>query len=385
MIQLDDSELINLIKESSNLFGEEIQYYFRQSFSRITRNSTQDDVERALRRFPRVFSESKEVGIDFKALVKQLKESEELLTAISDFHRDHYFHQVRVALLGLYILRKGNLVELIKSNRKLFEEIGNDEKNCEFAWLYSSLFHDIGYPIEKIGEIENYVRKMIRSFPDIHFDIVSNIQYHFDYLQILKDIANFGGSLNDRTNNSASILREALIAYHQKDHGIMSSLIVYNNFKNEMRKPFLLPGLQGMAMHNLKEEQLGFKIKFDDFPFAYLLVLCDEIQEWGRATRAGLFLKRIVPIKTIGFELINNSSDHPGMSIKVLLRKEGRYTDWDKIFEKKYHSLQKLEVCKNINIKFAIENGLHEKPIIFTDNGEWKFDYAYKRRSQQKK
>lgn len=385
MNQLDDLQLINLINENIDLFGDEIKNYIQKSFSTITADSTSDDARRALRKFPLVFTEGKKVDKDFLDLVKQLRKSEELLTTISDFYRDHYFHQVRVTLLGLYILRKGNLIKLIESlNPKLFEEIGGEE-NCEFAWLYASLFHDIGYPIAKIHEIKNFVRDIIRSFPDFHFDIVSELQFDFDPINTLKDIANFG----DSQNNRASFLRESLITHYQKDHGIISSLIVFNNFKKKYRERFLLAGLQGMAMHNLSKEKLGFEIKFEDFPFAYLLVLCDEIQEWGRLTRAGLTSHRIVPFESIGFELNNNEKQ--GIHIKVLLRcdcyrmdefdqlareeEDKDYLDWDEyeIFHKKYQSLQKLGVCKDINIEFVLKDRTFEKSKIFTENGKWNY------------
>jgi hypothetical protein len=265
----------------------------------------------------------------------------------------------------------------------LFEEIGGEE-NCEFAWLYASLFHDIGYPIAKINEIKNFVKDIIRSFPDVRFDIVSELQFDFDFINTLKDIANFGDSLNNR----ASSLRESLITHYQKDHGIISSLIVFNNFKNKYRERFLLAGLQGMAMHNLSKEKLGFEIKFEDFPFAYLLVLCDEIQEWGRSTRAGLTSHRIVPFDSIGFELNNNEKQ--GVHIEVYLRcdcfaieefnqlareEDREFIEWDETrsFEEKYNSLQKLKVCNNINIQFILKDSTDDKSKIYTENGRWNF------------
>jgi hypothetical protein len=62
-------------------------------------------------------------------------------------YRDHAGHQLRVFLLGLYLLE-----EIDSLRRDLIEEIGDTEKESSLEamrrWIVTSLFHDVGYVLE---------------------------------------------------------------------------------------------------------------------------------------------------------------------------------------------------------------------------------------------
>ena len=126
-----------------------------------------------------------EVPKELVTVIRKFLDLEEILYSIPRY-RDHFFHQVKVFLLGFCIINELNSRKLVIG--KIF-----DKKNGMKIWFLTSVFHDIGYPFEKINFwLNSYFESVLRSPGDhsegeilsVHFDWGSLLskRYHFYHL-----------------------------------------------------------------------------------------------------------------------------------------------------------------------------------------------------------
>lgn len=196
-------------------------------------------------------------------------------------YRDHLKHSLNVFLLGYYII---NSIERDINNR-LFK-LGDSN----LTWLLASTFHDIGYPIEKI---DDWLNDILKSLLGINPKISINIGHYMPpiYNEFTKTISRYHGfpeqaHINDDFHldwDFYSKLNEKLI---EKDHGVFSGLILAHELG--IREGFLaahdynfvfnhIPACHAICTHTLDVE-----LSFGRHPYAALLKLCDELQDWGR-------------------------------------------------------------------------------------------------------
>jgi len=226
-------------------------------------------------------------------IFEDFEKMENMLFMIPSY-RGHYIHQFNVFLLGYFIL-----TELIK-NRCIKQNINNISQFTDFTWMLSSTFHDMGYPIQ---EIEDLFQKYIDMFLKIQTPFSVNIetiltQNFYDYIRYLAEIHYQMFTLNQ---NQWFIERERkrdykfydliLTKLREKDHGVIGALLLMHsvltkeNLVNRLGwldRDFaksILPACHAISLHNLKD----INISFENQPYAFLLVLCDELQDWGRS------------------------------------------------------------------------------------------------------
>lgn len=227
----------------------------------------------------------KKLGKDPSFLLK-IKDLEPLMQNLPRY-RDHFIHSFNVFILGHYIIRR--LIMIIQSSEGTFFK----SNNPRLSWMLTSTFHDIAYPIQQIELLLNtFFKSFIGIDPEYSInvrDIITPIYY--DFLKFIcnwhknplnpdfKNIQNIDLSLYDLVN--AKLLK--------KDHGVISALILLHllgirqGFLNSSDHNFLyvhLPASHSICLHNL-----DLKIDFTKYPLAFLLILCDEIQDWGRPTK----------------------------------------------------------------------------------------------------
>ncbi|MBD3228696.1 MAG: hypothetical protein GF329_10975 [Candidatus Lokiarchaeota archaeon] len=284
---------------------------------------------------------------------------EEILFGIDEYHRDHTIHVFRVYLLGLYIIDKiypGDFKD-IKIGNKEKEELKIEKGEKEAIWCIIALCHDLGYPLEKIERLNEEVLKIVKYFGSSNF---RRIQYSLPIQGIILDehILNFISSKlnkkdisediqNDKNNISKVNAYNLTIqnkyknkysnAYEKFEHGIISCILLmknlvyfkesdyklsYNEYiQSEDARQFLIRReiLRSIASHECNDI---YHIYTNNFSF--LLIICDEIQEWGRP---------------IG----KNRIYHNGRDIKIKVKKYTKKlidihisTDFDKDTLKKY-------------------------------------------------
>ncbi|MDO5814059.1 MAG: RyR domain-containing protein [Methanobrevibacter sp.] len=271
-------------------------------------------------------------------LVKIMKDYEDNTGDLIEKQRDHFVHSVNVFLLGLAVYsqnksyRDAFRVYVTRSNYKKYYMIDGEFSHEEFLyrWGVASLFHDIGYPVEIIGkQLKKFINDGIKSisssysadtaidfkdfnefntiikiepdfadsytgfFPEAKFldmfkptDIIAHkISTDFDDVDV-NDVVKHLDSFVDVMGDSGFI-----------DHGFFSAILVLNSYGYLIQKYaknhdfFFYPivdSASAILLHNyyrnvLQKKPFNLKAMHPrKSPLAYLLILCDELQEWNR-------------------------------------------------------------------------------------------------------
>jgi len=250
-----------------------------------------------------------------RTLVELLSEYENNGSSLLMKHRDHYSHSVYVFALGLAIFDTNKEYRDIYAD---FYKIKNGGESEEAAhhyvkyWGMTSLFHDIGYPLElpfeqaaAYFEVNKESRAerpylayhALREYSeDCNEKLAKNIAehlgetYNFNYDYILDVIIRkprYPGDFN-----------------YFMDHAVFSAVILYKKVYKDMGlvpDDAAIDALSAIMLHNSmykfnvayykNEGNKPFKAEL--LPLAYMLMLCDELQCWdrtayGRNTRAEL-------------------------------------------------------------------------------------------------
>ena len=204
--------------------------------------------------------------------------------------RDHIAHSVYVFLLGLLFI---------------------SERNWDFfdplSWKIASLLHDIGNPLELLSFSSERYLQLIREYKIE----VSGYDVSYDYHVILEGLENLKFANDDaftiiedrlRMWGYCLDLRELYVSSARLNHGILSALIVLNlidglyakhnpekrpkknidglDFGTVCYETQIVDAVAGISLHSVLDSI--DTIIFEDSPLAFLLVLCDTLQEWDR-------------------------------------------------------------------------------------------------------
>jgi len=217
--------------------------------------------------------------------------------------RDHRIHSFKVFLLGYY------LINAIKKNNPSFDFKTND---YNLSWMLSATFHDIGYAVQ---ETEFWLNRMFEEFLGANPRFAFNMNQvmpmiYLDFMRILSAYHQGGVFSINQDLPSSEIdwifydrLNSELV---EKNHGVISALMLAHLLG--IRQGFLkakdkwdfkinhLPACHAIAAHNIASVHLNFS----KHPFAFLLLLCDELQDWSRSasdspqkTNYALFLREV--------------------------------------------------------------------------------------------
>ena len=294
----------------------------------------------------------------FTDIILILEEYENTAASLIDSQRDHFVHAVNVFLTGLSIYAQN------QNYRTAFEEavFGGayqdyyKTKNEEFfyRWGIAALLHDIGYPIEIVG---NQINRFLRIISDADGEDIRTkaiISYdNFDELNCvkqIKDVQSFAKNFTSVYPEASAIdltkpidlmsfrIHESLGTDLQKtksdldkftetmgksgfiDHGFFSSIIVLKwygsliQLENYNSNYFFWPVLDSataILLHNyfknviIKGDYAHAPMKPEENPIAFLLILCDEMQEWNRTAR-GIKTKKKVLADYANFSVGND-------------------------------------------------------------------------------
>lgn len=243
-------------------------------------------------------------------LLELLSDHEQSAGGLLNKHRDHYSHSVYVFALGLAVY-DGD--ENYRDKFDAFYKSEEDEKErFLFLWGITSLFHDIGYPFQLAHEqIKSYVAELYdgsEHSPYVSFgnfdkfvaldrragEAIGRELEAEDRFENLNELFAFGVSRRmgyDR-NQVSFMLRERVLEQPDfMDHGYFSAVLFAKAFierGNVQDFDAVLDALSAMLMHNsfcrydAKRAFGKYRISDGAHPLAYLLVLCDELQNWDR-------------------------------------------------------------------------------------------------------
>jgi hypothetical protein len=271
----------------------------------------------------------------FIDLLDVLRSYEENAATLIDKQRDHYVHSVNVFILGLCVYsQNGNFRAAFDAANmdKADYPYSYDTKHEEFyyRWGLASLFHDVGYPVEIIGkQIGRFIDFAAGADSDVkvgshlefdNFEALNTItevipkreftKSYFEkydscvYVDLLKPIDLLAHKLNLALGvdlKGVKAVLDGFVGVMAKsgfvDHGYYSALIIlkwYGFLIQSCRyKPeyFFYPVLDSagaILLHNFYKNVV-MKPPFGKgalspraYPVAYLLMLCDELQEWNR-------------------------------------------------------------------------------------------------------
>lgn len=272
---------------------------------------------------------------------------ESMLYGGGKYYRDHVIHVFRVWLLGLECLLDddGNYLKRIIIQRGV--QVNCLEKIS--IWSMIALTHDLGYPLEKAQGIIDQTKDMMKSFisnPSVSMDLSFNgIQNNMNDFVVRFISSKMREENNKCPKEESSESKKKYVArlqpkYYFKfqkslegyNHGILSAIIIYKllryflesdfninedyPFDEEESRQFYIRReiLRTIASHTCHDIY-----HLDMLSFAFLLIVVDDAQEWGRKRISELYVNKdstyefisIVPTFDIG------ESEHGKEKIKI--------------------------------------------------------------------
>jgi len=292
-----------------------------------------------------------------------LKEAQEHALGIAEFRRDNIIHQFRVFLLGCYILYrlKRVITKCFRKDLRLICKFSDDFKRLIFGtlyededeiiritkyikrrgrrrkkedeilwqyikrvkfrdilwmWLLSSLFHDIGKPIEDaVKEIKRLMNTYSIERIDIDslvFSVAENLKVNSnkveEFTELLEKIFNNNSNFYEQIRH---FLRNRTSSEKKWDHGILSAMILYSPLTDGLSREDrfsignwshylpLYPPIIAIMLHTEPSKYIFCT------SLTQLLIICDELQEWNRITAIGDKEVMIFPCKSLHLELEN--------------------------------------------------------------------------------
>ena len=274
---------------------------------------------------------------DLYEYFKRMGKFEGTLYGTVPSYRDHITHTLRVFMLGEYVIRKAIGFGAVSCEDDQLNKyrIRPDEK--EAMWAIIALCHDLGYPLESIHVISENAREMLEKFgrmsiQELAYGLSPQSQAIGDFVVrfIGSNLLPHPRSHSQRFTQiprTSSVVRPyqqtQTFAVHEQpkysikfanalnecQHGIMSCLLIVkklvyflesdyttDTFKfldQKDAKQYLIRRiiLRAIASHDCEEI---YHLTLNNFPF--LLLICDEMQDWGRPRLVELF-ERAVPSK----------------------------------------------------------------------------------------
>ena len=263
-----------------------------------------------------LYDVAKERGIESEGilyLIQSLPDLESFLysTSAGKYYRDHTEHQLRVAVLGDFLLEQdlgsGSLLKHISDLIELDKDIIKEK-----IWWVMGLIHDIGYPLQKMTTAINYslLNQILKCYPMLDLDVVP-FEINLSSKKIKPYIDLITQGLSKEAQKlilmSSQMDREEIPipnVHHfessknghpefkfesgiQLDHGVVGALSLLKSLgtpeeikANKDEFEGYVKAAQAIAIHNFKDELPDYT--FDNNPLAFLLLLADEMQEWGR-------------------------------------------------------------------------------------------------------
>lgn len=248
-------------------------------------------------------------------------------------YRDHFVHQFNVGSLGYILLT----IRLPGSGKTLVEEMaetkGWTEKDVYASWWIAALFHDSGYLIPRLFGLYTRLTSLSRKFAHVplHWPVSLQDWYQEEPYALRETYFGHASLTDAKASDLVAYLTEILCPRLTKvlaavsedhrarpkvgeavreivtealdrlgfsdavasvlesdpwDHGALGACNLLElaqlhdtRWDGKPEAGVLVEALRAIAVHN----SMGVtSIDMKNDPIAYLLVLCDEIQEWGR-------------------------------------------------------------------------------------------------------
>jgi len=369
----------------------------------------------------RIISEAALGIYNLKDYFKAFIEFEKLLYGAERHYRDHVYHIVRVWLTGQYILKqcfKNNFCieifdgekiqsylekESSKKSNKL--KISQKTRSVLFEgeedaiWCLIALTHDLGYPLSKVENINESLKKMMQYFvktglEEFSFAFPQQNQFINDAILRYMSSKIISAERNDirkigekkfNTHVQAKYYLKFSRSFERFDHGLISCIVLAKNLiyfletnfdwdpevaaleGEEEARQFIIRReiLRAIASHTCPEI---YHFKPDTFQF--LLLIADEIQFWGRPT----FELMAFGVEK-DYEIELKRFDSKEISFEIRPRKTARKNKIKKESLIKYFKA-KSDLFKKI-LRIAVDSTQREFTLKFTIIDDYQNEYEF--------
>lgn len=198
--------------------------------------------------------------------------------------RPHFLHSFQTFLLGAIVIDKH--YEIFE---KLYSAGFETEESVpiDLPWLFTSLFHDVASAFENIENISPVGR-----LREVRPRGISSL-YSPHLLSSLFELLKAGAispEWEPQLESTGGGLQDLLARYRWNEHGVMGAISLILTTQNLNRRTLatvVYPSALAISLHSshlwpqLLERKL-FPVSAQKFPLVFLLLFCDNIEEWGR-------------------------------------------------------------------------------------------------------
>lgn len=207
-----------------------------------------------------------DISVEGRIRIKKLRNAASLLEKLvfttreldQKFYRDHINHMLKVAILARAIAKK--------------KPFSLDEEELS-SLVLACIFHDVAYPLSESARIFN---KTLDSLKDCFStaelfvnDLIKTSKVDVDSLALLT------GEKPDR-------LKAAL---QEMNHGLLSAIELRAALKTDQSLEKYSNVIKAIALH---DSDFRTKVDVISDPLLGLLIMTDELQDWGRPTDQGI-------------------------------------------------------------------------------------------------
>jgi len=328
-------EIYEDIKHSNNFHRQQLNNSIRM----FLKNPNSYNADRVYETFFKAYWMGIQDEVNpFVQLLIEMRSYEKQAGPLLDAHRDHYLHSIYVFLLGLSIYIMNSKYQEVFNNTVVDNNCYPDSyktKHEEFfyRWGLAALFHDIAYPLEiTLKQAQRYIEFIFSYqcenrdgdiikleppniddlvtidplFPSnsfkqeyyIKYPSAANIESCVDHYMLLAH------KLHNCFDVNIKDVSTSLKGYSQEtsqkgfiDHGYYSAIIMLSWYHSLIKRTNwnpayyyypVLDSASAILLHNYFKHCL-LKTPFslpvmhpEQHPIAYLLILCDELQDWNR-------------------------------------------------------------------------------------------------------
>ena len=270
----------------------------------------------------------------FVAIIESMRRYEASLGSIFSSQRDHYIHSANIFTLGIAIYSTSNVAKekfvSFVSGTGYTDFYANLGEEFLYRWGVASLFHDVAYPLELLfkslnsylGDLFRYpcgdlngndVKAKIPQLSDFStLEVILPLPQYSDefysrypHLRFPKEDAHtlisehLSKCLNlplDKVSERVKNYENALVQNGIYDHAYYGALISLRWYHSLVKctqwNPSyfyfaVLDSACAIFLHNaykhlaIKELDAPF-LEYEKMPISFLLILCDELQDWNR-------------------------------------------------------------------------------------------------------
>lgn len=247
----------------------------------------------------------------------QFMEFEKVMYGAVSYYRNHSLHVFRVWMLGAILLSdmieddKCPGIQIFGDNQET-ERITKAEckgleiktEEIQAMWCIIALTHDLGYPLQKTEAVSEQTRKMLRSYgrvdiQDLSFNVPQQHQFINDF--ILRFISSKSVPAEDgkeyKTHLQSKYYLKFSKALEDYEHGIFSAIILMKNLTYFLESDFDFDDVKLMSKEDARQCAIRREIlraiashtceqiyHLHPYTLSFLLIVCDELQSWGRPT-----------------------------------------------------------------------------------------------------